>query len=144
MNEEDKDYLVYDVILKDSTAATSLYELFSKDSDAAAKYFKEGRQFWNYDYEQERYVLITVTYVRSGIVFYVREDCDNKREDSFGVKSIMARMLYPRVIYLQEVADAFREYMPDFDPDDLVKMYKRMKLDIPADYVKIDIDFTIN
>jgi hypothetical protein len=56
----------------------------------------------------------------------------------------MARMLYPRVIYLQEVADAFREYMPDFDPDDLVKMYKRMKLDIPADYVKIDVDFTIN
>lgn len=144
MNKEDKDYLVYDVILKDSVAATSLYELFSKDSDAAAKYFKEGRQFWSYDYEQERYVLITVTYVRSGIVFYVREDCDNKREDSFGVKSIMARKLYPRVIYLQEVADALKENMPDFDFDELVKMYKRMKLDIPADYVKIDIDLTIN
>lgn len=135
------DELLYDVLLKNQCAATNLKNLFSDDMQAASKYIKVGRQFWKYNEVTDEFDLITITYVRSGIVFYVKEG--ETEENSFGTRSVVAALLYPRVIYLQDVAEQIKVYYPDFNPEHLVTMYKRMELDIPRYYIKIDIDFKI-
>lgn len=135
------DELLYDVLLKNQCAATNLKNLFSDDMQAASKYIKVGRQFWKYDEVTDEFDLITITYVRSGIAFYVKEG--ETEENSFGTRSVVAALLYPRVIYLQDVAEQIKVYYPDFNPEYLVTMYKRMELDIPRYYIKIDIDFKI-
>lgn len=135
------DELLYDVLLKNQCAATNLRKLFSDDMLAASKYIQAGRQFWQYNDSTREFDLITITYVRSGIAFYVKEG--ETEEDSFGTRSIAAALLYPRVIYLQDVAEQIKEYRPDFNPEHLVTMYKRMTLDIPRDYMKIDVDYNI-
>ena len=135
-----EDFL-YDILLKNHSAAANLRKMFSDDMQAASKYLKVGRQFWKYNDNTEEFDLITVTYIRSGIVFYVKEG--EEEEQSFGTKSLAAGLLYPRIIYLQDIAEFIKENHKDFNPEGLVTMYKRMPLDIPRDYMKIDIDYNI-
>lgn len=123
-----------------ATAATRLHDVFANNIEGMKKYFKVGRQFWMYDEKKEKYVLITITYVRSGIVFYTEED--EIEERSFGCGSVFAELLYPKILYLKDI------YNLNFPVDEskkppyehLVAMYTKMRLDIPADYVKIDIE----
>ena len=67
------DDLLYDVLLKNQRAATNLRNLFSDDMLAASKYIQAGRQFWQYNASTREFDLINITYVRSGIAFYVKE-----------------------------------------------------------------------
>lgn len=123
-----------------ATAATRLHDVFANNIEGMKKYFKVGRQFWMYDDLQMKYVLITITYIRSGIVFYTEED--EIEERSFGSGSVFAELLYPRVLYLKDVYNlTFQGDMSEKPPyEHLVEMYTKMQLDIPADYVKIDIE----
>ena len=123
-----------------ATAATRLHDVFANNIEGMKNYFQVGRQFWMYDEKKEEYVLITITYVRSGIVFYTEED--EIEERSFGSGSVFAELLYPRVLYLKDVYNlTFQGDMSEKPPyEHLVAMYTTMKLDVPADYVKIDIE----
>lgn len=122
-----------------ATAATMLHDVFSHNIEGMKNYFQVGRQFWMYDDLQMKYVLITITYIRSGIVFYTTEGDDEER--SFASGSVFAELLYPRVLYLRDIYN-FTLQMNNKPPyEHLVTMYTKMKLDIPADYVKIDIEF---
>lgn len=140
MSQFMEDFL-YDVLLKNHSAAANLRKMFSDDMRAASKYLKVGRQFWKYNDNTEEFDLITITYIRSGIAFYVKEG--EEEENSFGTKSLAAGLLYPRIIYLQDIAEFIKENHKDFNPEELVTMYKRMPLDIPRDYMKIDVDYDI-
>lgn len=135
------DDFIYDVLLRGHKAATNLRKMFSDDMQAASKYIKANRQFWKYNDETNEFDLIFITCVRSGIVFYVREG--QETEESFGALSVTAGLLYPRVIYLRDIADFIKERQPNFKPENLKTMYERMPLDKPREYMKIDIDFNI-
>ena len=123
-----------------ATAATRLHDVFANNIEGMKNYFQVGRQFWMYDDLQMKYVLITITYIRSGIVFYIAEN--DYMERSFGSGSVFAELLYPRVLYLKDVYNlTFQGDMSEKPPyEHLVAMYTTMKLDVPADYVKIDIE----
>ena len=52
-----------------------------------------GKKFWDFDHEQNKWVLITITYVRSGVVFYTKGR--SKKEDDFPLESLMTYRLEP-------------------------------------------------
>lgn len=121
-----------------ATAATRLHDVFANNIEGMKKYFKVGRQFWMYNDNKLAYVLITITYIRSGIVFYTTEG--DSEERSFASGSVFAELLYPRVLYLRDIYNLTFQ-MNDKPPyEHLVAMYTKMKLDIPADYVQIDVE----
>ena len=91
---------------------TSLYSLYEKDYDNyIPKVIKKGRKFWYWDNETQRYKLITVTYTRSGVFFYTRED-DND-EWTANMRSFWAMMLHPEVLDLNEYINYLNEVYND-------------------------------
>lgn len=120
--------------------ATKLCELFNNEFESIKKQFKVGRQFWMYNEKKRKYVLITITYIRSGIVFFKEESDDC--EKSFGDTSVVASLLYPRVIYADEVVEHINvvsRCQTITTCDEIRQLYKTIKMDIPDDYVVIDI-----
>ena len=102
-------------------------------------YIKVGRQFWKYNDEKNVFELITITYVRSGVAFYTTEGYEGEQYLSKGC--IGLSLLYPRVLYLKDIYENSRLSENDNPPyEHLVEMYTKMQLDIPVDYVKIDIE----
>lgn len=78
---------------------SSMVDLFGKHSDDAIyEYIKVGRKFWSYT---DRWHLLTITYKRSGCIFYTEDDSSEERY--FGIGSIMFLMLVPETIYLSEL-----------------------------------------
>ena len=122
-----------------ATAATRLHDVFPHNSEGIWNYIKVGRQFWKYNDEENVFELITITYVRSGVAFYTTEGYE---EEQFLPKGCIAlHLLYPRVLYLKDIYESSKLMENDKPPyEHLVEMYTKMKLDIPADYVKIDIE----
>ena len=139
--EEMKNDFLYGVILKDQHAATEMWTMFNKDRDAIAAAFKPGRKFWMFNEHTYEFDLITITYVRSGVAFYKKEQ--NGPEEYMGTRSLSAAMLYPRRIYIQEIVNYLKNTGVSYKKEDVIEMYKRMPLDIPRDYMKITIDFTV-
>lgn len=122
-----------------ATAATMLHDVFPNNLEGIWKYVKVGRQFWQYNVDKEIYELITITYIRSGVAFYTTEGYDGEKYLPKGC--IGLDLLYPRVLYLKDIYDFSRLSENDKPPyEHLVAMYTKMRLGIPADYVKIDIE----
>ena len=139
--EKMRNDFLYGVLLKDQHAATEMWIMFNKDKDAIAATFKPGRKFWMFNDNTLEFELITITYVRSGVAFYKKQQ--DGPEEYMGTRSIAAAMLYPRRIYIQEIINHLKNTGVSFKADDVIEMYKRMPLDIPRDYMKITIDFTV-
>jgi hypothetical protein len=122
-----------------ATAATRLHDIFPHNLEGIWNYIKVGRQFWKYNDEKNVFELITITYVRSGVAFYTTERFE---EEQFLPKGCIGLcLLYPRVLYLKDIYENSMLNENDKPPyEHLVAMYTKMKLDIPADYVKIDVE----
>lgn len=122
-----------------ATAATRLHDVFPHNLEGIWNYIKVGRQFWKYNDEKNVFELITITHVRSGVAFYTTEGC--KDEQYLPKGCIGLDLLYPRVLYLKDIYEFSKLTDNDKPPyEHLVAMYTKMRLDIPADYVKIDIE----
>lgn len=141
ISRDEANDILYNVVLKGNHAATEMWTMFNKDKDAIAAAFKPGRKFWMFNDSTYEFDLITITYVRSGVAFYKKQQ--DGPEEYMGTRSIAAAMLYPRRIYIQEIINHLKNTGVSFKVDDVIEMYKRMPLDIPRDYMKITIDFTV-
>lgn len=92
--------LIEDILNNDyshTTFASRLYDMFSKDKESIASYIKVGREFWHFD--GNRFRKLKVTYVRSGVMFFIFEDTPNIEEawfiGSFNSDSLHAAQIYP-------------------------------------------------
>ena len=137
------DYLL-DEYYEKRVAATRLHDMFPHDLEAVWDYIQEGRQFWDYDDKERIYKLITITYKRSGVAFYTVEGSDDEHYFCHG--SIHADLLYPRVVHVQDIINnAKKKYNTkhkyEVKEQDIIDLYTKMKLHIPADYVQIDVEF---
>lgn len=138
---QEKSNIIFDFIVSGKPYRTELIELFSGDWFFVWKYIQVGRQFWKYDERAHIYRLITITYIRSGVAFYTVED---ETDEHYLIEgSVNLGCLYPRIIYIKDIADFITEYMPDKKDrmDDICHMFKIMVPEIPSPEVKIDIEY---
>jgi hypothetical protein len=84
---------------RNTTFTSLLYDMFGKHYEAIDAYIKEGREFWHYDGEKKCYRKLKVTYVRTGVMFFVFEDEPEKEHawfiGSFNCDSLLAAQIYP-------------------------------------------------
>ena len=82
-----------------TTFTSCLWEMFGKNNEAIESYIKEGREFWHYDGNTNSYRKLKVTYVRSGVMFFVYDDAPDKEyawfTGSFNAGSLFAAQIYP-------------------------------------------------
>lgn len=86
-----------------TTFTSRLYDMFSKDDEAIMSYIKPDRLFWHYDIDREAFRKIRITYVRSGVMFYVYEDEPDGEEGAWFMQSFNAMSLYAAQIYPHEI-----------------------------------------
>lgn len=80
--------------------ASTMIDLFGKNQDDRIyEYIKVGRKFWHFT---DSWHLLTITYKRSGCIFYTEDDSSEERY--FGIGSIMFLMMVPETIYLSELS----------------------------------------
>lgn len=97
-----------------TTFATRLYELFCKYDKAVEAYIKIGRKFWHYDGEKMCWRKLTVTYVRSGVMFFTFDD-EPDVEHAWFTSSMNCLMMYAAEIHPHEISEILREWYPDND-----------------------------
>ena len=102
---------------------TCLYELFCKNDNAAKKYIKVDRKFWHYDGEKMRWKKLTVTYVRSGVMFFTFDD-EPDVEQAWFMGSVNALMLHAAEIHPYEISEILSEMYPDNNFVDVCKTCK--------------------
>lgn len=108
-----------DILNKDytNTVFTSkLYEMFGKDIELVVAYIKEGRKFWYYDTETGRYRRLIITYIRTGVMFFVFED-ESEIEYAWFIRSFNASRLYAAQIYPYEIAELLSKHYPETSKD---------------------------
>ncbi len=121
-------------------AETRLYDLFDKDIESISCYIQKGRQFWMYNDKTYKYDLITITERRANVVFYKKSGFDN--EEAFFAKSAGACFLYPRHLYVEDLANFmikrghFLSYKDSYDY--VIRLLKEYPLYIP-DGCEIDV-----
>ena len=106
-----------------TTFDTRLYELFCKQSEAVKKYIKVGRKFWHYDGKKTCWRKLTVTYIRSGVVFFTFED-EPEVEHAWFIDSYAILTLHVAEIYPYEISEILREWYPDNDFEEICKQCK--------------------
>lgn len=119
MAEEQINQIVADFINRDYsnvTFATRLYDLFCKHDELVKAYIKVGRKFWYYDEEKQCFRRLTVTYVRTGVVFYEYEDEPEVEYADF-TGSFRVLMWSVAEIYPNEIGNLLSEYYPESAKD---------------------------
>ena len=93
-----KDIVMFDGDYSTTVFTSMLYEMFSKHTEAIAEYIKPSREFWYFD-DRLRYRKLKVTYVRSGVVFFIFDDEPDTEHawfiSSFNVCSLFAAQIFP-------------------------------------------------
>ncbi len=102
------------------TFDTRLYELFCKQDEAVKKYIKVGRKFWHYDGDKMGWRKLTVTYIRSGVMFFIFDD-EPEIEHAWLLGSISALSLHAAEIHPYEISEILREQYPDNDFAEICK-----------------------
>ena len=120
MQEEQrvKDYII-DILNEDYSNViytSRLYDMFSKHTEAIESYIKPNRDFWYYDGEKGNYHKLKVTYVRSGVMFFVFEDEPNT-EHAWFIGSFNCCSLYAAQIYPYEIGKLLSEYYANADKE---------------------------
>ena len=116
--EKDKiEQQIIDLINHDyshTTFDTRLYELFCKEDEFVKAYIKVGRKFWYYDGEKMCWRKLTVTYVRTGVMFFIFDD-EPEVEHAWFMGSVNVLSLRAAEIYPDEISEILRGLYPDND-----------------------------
>lgn len=119
---------------------TRLYDMLDKDIKSISDYIKTSRQFWMYNDKTRKHDLITVTYRRGNVAFYKKDGSDV--ENAFFANSAGACFLYPRHIYVDDIAKhlvkkgSYSNY--DDAYKDVCRFYREYGIYVP-DGCEIDI-----
>ena len=97
---------------KDTTWSAALNDLFSKDDAALQAYIQEGREFWFFD--NGIWKKLKVTYVRSGVMFFVFEN-EPEKEKAWFLSSFNAVSLVAAQIYVDELSAYYEKKYNDCD-----------------------------
>ena len=99
-----------------SVFTSRLYDMFGKHGDAIDAYIKEGREFWYYDGEKRCYRKLKITYVRTGVMFFVFDD-DTENEHAWFIGSFNCDSLFAAQIYPYEIGKLLSKYYEDAEKD---------------------------
>lgn len=99
-----------------TTFTSQLYEMFGKHTDIIEEYIKEGRVFWFYDGEKREYRKLKITYVRTGVMFFVFED-EPEVEHAWFISSFNGASLFAAQIYPYEIGRLLSKYYEGADKD---------------------------
>ena len=119
MTNEELKQLCVDLLennYSNTTFTSMLWEMFGKHSDAIDAYIKEGREFWYYDGQKMSYRKLKVTYVRTGVMFFVFED-EHETEHAWFIGSFNCDSLFAAQIYPYEIAKLLSKYYPNASED---------------------------
>lgn len=127
------DFFSYDY--SHMTFDTRLYELFCKEDEYVKAYIKVGRKFWHYDYEKRCWRKLTVTYVRSGVMFFTFDNEPNIEHGWF-IASMNCLCLHAAEIHPYEISKILSERYPD---NDFVEICKQCKWDNAEGDITVDV-----
>lgn len=136
MTEKEIDKLVHQLIDRDysgMTFATTLFDMFGERSEDIAEYIKPGREFWHFDGTSWR--KLKVTYVRSGVMFFIFVDEPNT-EKAWFLGSFYAQSLSVAQIYPYEIARILSKTIPD---NDFVEVCKQCKWEDYGGKIKVEV-----
>lgn len=102
---------------------TRLYELFCKNDAFVEAYIKVGRKFWHYDDKNKKWRMLTVTYVRTGVMFFIFDD-EPDVEFAFFIRSFHCLMMRAAEIYPNEISKIMAERYPDNDFAEIARFCK--------------------
>lgn len=85
------------------TILSNLESLFKRNINKISEYIKPGQKFWTYVDSEQIFKLFTVTYIRSGVVFYKFEN--ETKEEHFSLDSMFCQFIYPETIDTDKIAD---------------------------------------
>ena len=84
------------MVIKKTSFSTCLCDLYGSRTDEYAPHITVGREYWYYFTKNATltgWFKIRITYIRSGIAFYVFSDLPDVPEDSFPLSSFLASRL---------------------------------------------------
>ena len=122
----------------DTVFTSCLYDMFGKHSDAIDAYIKPGREFWHYDGEKRKHRKLKITYVRSGVMFFVFEDDPDNVEHAWFIGSFNCDSLYAAQIYPYEIGKLMSNYIPEAEVD-IPNMSKSCKWETFDGEITVDV-----
>lgn len=134
----DLEQLVIDLINHDyshMTFDTRLYELFCKEDEFVKAYIKVGRKFWHYDGEKMCWRKLTVTYIRSGVMFFTFDD-EPDAEHAWFMGSMNCLSMHAAEIYPYEISTILSERYQD---NDFAEVCKTCKWDDEDGLITVDV-----
>lgn len=99
-----------------TTFTSQLYDMFGKHTDIIDAYIKPDREFWYYDGEKREYRKLKITYVRTGVMFFVFED-EPEVEHAWFISSFNCASLFAAQIYPYEIGRLLSKYYEDADKE---------------------------
>jgi len=136
MTEQEIEKMVHQFIngdYSDTTFATTLFDMFDKRDEDVIEYIKPGREFWHFDGSNWR--KLKVTYVRSGVMFFVFEDKPDVEEAwficSFNVLNLNAAQIYP-----YEIAKILSKTYPN---NNFAEICKQCKWEDYGGKIKVEV-----
>ena len=123
-------------IYSDTVFETRLYELFCKKDELVHEYIKVGRKFWRYDDTLQVFRKLTVTYVRTGVVFYTFDDVPDKEESSY-ISSFNVLTWHAAEIHVYEISKLLSKYYET--AEEFADICKTAKFDDCDGRITVDI-----
>lgn len=139
MKNEDIAQLVTDMLYdgySNTTFTSQLYEMFGKHTEGMAEYIKEGREFWFYDGDKRAFRKLKVTYVRSGVMFFVFED--EEKEHAWFINSFNCCSLYATQVYPYEIGKILSRWYEDA-AEDFPKICEKCKWEDCNGRIKVEV-----
>lgn len=118
------------------TFTSQLYEMFGKHTDIIEEYIKEGRVFWFYNVDISDFRKLKVTYVRSGVMFFVYEG--ETEEHAWFISSFNCASLYAAQIYPYEIGKLLSRYYEGADKE-FPEICKKCKWKDCDGRIKVDV-----
>ncbi len=121
MNTEVKEEVLKKVLkiliddYSDTVFTSKLYEMFGKDVDDVKSYIKVGRKFWHFDPDKHRFRMITVTYIRSGVMFFTFDDDPDQNEEAWYLGSFNTMMLHAAQIFPYEIGKLLSKHFENME-----------------------------
>lgn len=139
MKDEDIAQFVKDMLYdgySNTTFTSQLYEMFGKHTEGMAEYIKEGREFWFYDGDKRDFRKLKVTYVRSGVMFFVFED--EEKEHAWFINSFNCCSLHAAQIYPYEIGKILSRWYEDA-AEDFPKICEKCKWGDCNGRIKVEV-----